>query len=189
MKLETVMLIENYRGAVYFSTISNLRRFFKMFLFFFAFAIIYLVLGQLGVIPYFQIINFIVTAYLVFTLFQFGRIELAIYRYAKREDTLIGLDIIYNFYTKYFTVEIPSKQEKSNYSLDTVMEVVEMSSNFMIYMSASQIFIIPKNGMDENKLSEVRTYFITNLKGRFSSTVLNKANKSMKLPGKNLSGK
>jgi len=190
MKFHTNMSVENYRGAVYFTTIARLRTFFKGFLFFLAFAILYLILGQAGVIPYSHIINFIVTAYLVFMLFQFGRVELAIYRYSKQPNTIIGMDIIYSFYNNYFTIEIPSLKEKNNYGIETIMEAVEISSNFILYMNQTQTFIIPKTGMSAEQLSFLRTYLLQNLKSRFSSTVIDRANKAMNAPKKkNLFGK
>ncbi|MBR6676963.1 MAG: YcxB family protein [Clostridia bacterium] len=150
----------------------------------------YLILGQAGVIPYSHIINFIVTAYLVFMLFQFGRVELAIYRYSKQPNTIIGMDIIYSFYNNYFTIEIPSLKEKNNYGIETIMEAVEISSNFILYMNQTQTFIIPKTGMSAEQLSFLRTYLLQNLKSRFSSTVIDRANKAMNAPKKkNLFGK
>lgn len=179
MKIRTKMAIENYRGAVYFGTVSSLRKFFKGFIFFLVLAIAYLMLGQMGIIPYSQIINFIVTAYLVFMLVQFGRIELAIYRYTKRSDTLIGLDIIYTFNDKYFVVEIPSRNERNNYGVDRVMNVVEISTDFIIYMNASQTFVVPKNSLDAEELSDLRTYFVSHFRDRFSSSSFNKSTKSV----------
>lgn len=189
MKFNTNLSVANYRGAVYFTTIARLRTFFKAFIFFIAFAILYLILGQLGVIPYSHIINFIVTAYLVFTLFQFGRTELAIYRYSKQPNTIIGMDIIYSFYNNYFTVEIPSLNEKNNYGLEAILEAAEISSNFIFYMGQSHTFIIPKTDMTPEQLSSLRTYLLQNLKRRFSSTVMNKAVKSVNSPKKKLFGK
>ena len=190
MKFTTNMAIENYRGAVYFTTAARLRSLFKGFLISLALAALYLILGQLGVIPYSNLINFIVTAYLLFMLFQFGRLELAIYRYAKSPNTILGIDIIYTFYNNYFTVEIPSLREKNNYTLDNIAEAVEMSTNFIFYISRTQTFIIPKNGMTDEELSSLRTYLLQNLKSRFQSTVLKQANKSMSSPlKKNFFGK
>ena len=175
MNYNTVLTLPEYRAAVYFGLVMRIRGMIRTFLIIFALSIVYLIAGQLGLIPYSMLLNYIVTAYLVFLLFQFGRVELSIYRYSKNPDCLLGVEIIYRFTDTVFTVEIPSRREKNRYDVNGIASVFEESANFMIYMNAAQTFLLPKSSLTSSDVSELRAFFAAHLKERFASRFFDKS--------------
>lgn len=183
MNYKTVLTLPEYRAAVYFGLVMRMRGMIRTFLVLLVLAALYLAAGQFGLLPYSWLLNYIVTAYLVFLLFQFARVERSIYRYSKQPDTLLGVEVIYHFTDTTFTVEIPSRREKNRYDTNAIVMVFEESADFMIYMNASQTFLLPKSSLTEQDRSDLRTFFASHLKDRFSSRFFEKSTRSISKRG------
>jgi len=183
IRFTCTITLSEYRAAVYFGLASRLRRYFHALLFFVLLAAAYLAAAQFGLIGYSPILNFIVMAYLVFLLVQFGRTEMGIYRYSKTKDCLIGVPINYVFSDTAFTVEIPSRGEKNRYDTAAIAVVFEETPSFLVYINAQQVFLLAKASMTKETIGELRVFFSTHLKDRFVSRFFDKANASIRRRG------
>lgn len=175
MNYKTVLTISEYRTAVYFGLVMRIRNFLRAFAVICAAAVLYLIAGLLGWLPYTMLLNYIATVYLIVLLFQFARTEISIGRYAKSPDSMIGVEIDYQFTDTTFTVEIPALREKNHYSTDSIAAVFEQSNCFMVYITAEQTFLLPKAALSEADVSQLRTFFARHLKERFSSRFFDNA--------------
>ena len=180
IRVTSTITLREYRAAVYFGLVMRMRRSFQAFFLCLALAAAWFLAAKLGVIGYSPILNYIAAAYLVYLLILFARTEREIARYAKSESSLLGVPIEYVFTDTTFTAEIPSRGEKSRFDVNAIAAVFEETPCFLVYLNGQQAYLLTKASMTRETIGDLRVFFSSHLKDRFSSRFFDRANASIR---------
>ena len=131
----------------------------------------YTILAVQGTFPLSYLPVYIAAAYLVWMLLLLGREEQRIFRYLKSDQSLLGIEYVLRFDENKLSVDIPEKKLRSTVSLTKLASAIEISSVFMLYLSAEQLYLVPSSAMTESQRSMLRGLLGSRLGARFYSSI------------------
>lgn len=169
MDIKSIITLKEFRAASYFGLFMRISKFIKTFIVFAIATLVYLILGKLEVLPYYNVGTWICLFYILSFLWIFGSTDRKVLKYAKSEGSLIGIEMIYHFDDRFITLFIPKTNEKNTLTTENIPGVFETQFVFMVYLNSQQTLIISKSSLNNEQLSYLRNYFAVHLKSRFAS--------------------
>ncbi len=169
LQFTTEITLSDYRSAVRYGMLLRTRRAWLLAVAVVLGALGWFAAGAFGLVPASALPLYVAAAYLVWMLLRLAQTERDVLRYAKAEGNLLGVPIAYAFTDTVVTVEIESRGEKQRFDPADIVCVYEQSRVFMMYVSADQVFLIPRSQLTERQSGDLRTYFARHLKDRFFS--------------------
>ncbi len=160
---------QDYRAAnyyIYFLSRIFLLRLSLAFLILFA---IYLVLEQSGVLPFWEPSAYIAIAVAFWLLCHFFKIEQTVRRYARSKDNILNKQSILRFSDVRMTMKIPEKAFSSSGLFRDFPCAFETRSAFLVYTSASELFLIPRRALEAAQTARFRSILSAAMGDRFSS--------------------
>lgn len=132
----------------------------------------YTLLASQGVFPLDYLPIYIAAAYLIWMLVLLGREEQRVLRYLKSDSSLLGYEYVLRFDGSRLAVEIPEKKVHTSVATAKLASAIEISSVFMLYVSADQLYLVPSDAMTDTQRGALRALLGEKLGERFYSTVL-----------------
>lgn len=115
---------------------------------------------------------YIAAAYLIWILILLGREERRVLRYLKSDASLLGTEYVLRFDGSKISIDIPEKRLHNAVSFAKLVSAIEISSAFMLYVSAEQLYLVPTDAMTAEQRSALRSLLDSRLGERFYSSVL-----------------
>ena len=131
----------------------------------------YAILAVQGTFPLSYLPVYIAAAYLIWMLLLLGREEQRIFRYLKSDQSLLGIEYVLRFDENKLSVDIPEKKLRSTVVLTKLASAIEISSVFMLYLSAEQLYLVPTSSMTESQRLKLRGLLSSRLGARFYSSI------------------
>ena len=134
--------------------------------------VFYTVLAVQGTFPLSYLPIYIAAAYLVWMLLLLGREEQRVLRYLKSDESLLGTEYVLRFDAGKLSVEIPEKKLRNTVALAKLASAIEISSVFMLCLSADQLYLVPTAAMTDEQRTALRGLLSSRLGERFYSSIL-----------------
>ena len=128
----------------------------------------YTVLAVQGTFP----LIYIAAAYLVWMLLLLGREEQRVLRYLKSDESLLGTEYVLRFDAGKLSVEIPEKKLRNTVAFAKLASAIEISSVFMLCLTADQLYLVPTAAMTDEQRTALRGLLSSHLGERFYSSIL-----------------
>mgnify|MGYP006887197103 FL=1 len=132
----------------------------------------YTVLAVQGAFPLSYLPIYIAAAYLVWMLLLLGREEQRVLRYLKSDESLLGTEYVLRFDAGKLSVEIPEKKLRNTVALAKLASAIEISSVFMLCLTADQLYLVPTAAMTDEQRTALRGLLSSRLGERFYSSIL-----------------
>lgn len=166
---EYLVTVKDFRKAVYYSTVRERRKSFLLMFVSVGAAIIYAIAVSLGAKLPGTFLYFIGGAYLIWGFLQFAKAEKSIRAYLKSKDNLLEVPYKTTFSTSDIRVTVPSRSIDNKYSYGRIVYAFELSDILMFYISAEQVFIVPKRAIAPDRQEALRGLLRKKLPGRFQT--------------------
>lgn len=127
----------------------------------------YTVLAVQGTFPLSYLPIYIAAAYLVWMLLLLGREEQRVLRYLKSDESLLGTEYVLRFDAGKLSVEIPEKKLRNTVALAKLASAIEISSVFMLCLTADQLYLVPTAAMTDEQRTALRGLLSSRLGERF----------------------
>ena len=111
----------------------------------------YTVLAVQGTFPLSYLPIYIAAAYLVWMLLLLGREEQRVLRYLKSDESLLGTEYVLRFDAGKLSVEVPEKKLRNTVALAKLASAIEISSVFMLCLTADQLYLVPTAAMTDEQ--------------------------------------
>ena len=111
-------------------------------------------------------------AYLVWALFLFAGTEKRILTYLRSADCLFGEELCMTLDGRGIQMEIRSRNVKFARSLNQLTAAFELNDLFLFYLSAQDVYLLPRPCISAEEQSALRRTLHMRLKDRFSSRFL-----------------
>ena len=132
----------------------------------------YTMLAVQGTFPLSYLPIYIAAAYLVWMLLLLGREEQRVLRYLKSDESLLGTEYVLRFDAGKLSVEIPEKKLRNTVALAKLASAIEISSVFMLCLTADQLYLVPTAAMTDEQRTALRGLLSSHLGERFYSSIL-----------------
>ena len=132
----------------------------------------YTVLAVQGTFPLSYLPIYIAAAYLVWMLLLLGREEQRVLRYLKSDESLLGTEYVLRFDAGKLSVEVPEKKLRNTVALAKLASAIEISSVFMLCLTADQLYLVPTAAMTDEQRTALRGLLRSRLGERFYSSIL-----------------
>ena len=110
--------------------------------------------------------------FLVWMLLLLGREEQRVLRYLKSDESLLGTEYVLRFDAGKISVEIPEKKLRNTVALAKLASAIEISSVFMLCLTADQLYLVPTAAMTDEQRTALRGLLSSRLGERFYSSIL-----------------
>ena len=111
-------------------------------------------------------------SYLVWMLLLLGREEQRVLRYLKSDESLLGTEYVLRFDAGKLSVEVPEKKLRNTVALAKLASAIEISSVFMLCLTADQLYLVPTAAMTDEQRTALRGLLSSRLGERFYSSIL-----------------
>lgn len=169
LELNYRVTLSDFREASYYGVYMRKRNMFRAAVAVLLFCFVYAVLWRNGVVQMEPIIPLFACAYLVWALVTLGGVEKQILKYAKRPDTLIGVEYRACFEEGSFSFEIPERKFYVAGGLSDLSGAYELFHCFLIYVTGSDLFIVPISKLTKNEIAALRQALKSSLGDGFIS--------------------
>lgn len=132
----------------------------------------YTVLAVQGTFPLSYLPIYIAAAYLIWMLLLLGREEQRVLRYLKSDESLLWTEYILRFDGGKLSIDVPEKKLHNTLPIVKLASAIEISSVFMLYLSAEQLYLVPTAAMTEEQRTALRELLSSRLGDRFYSSIL-----------------
>ena len=146
----------------------------------------YTVLAVQGTFPLSYLPIYIAAAYLVWMLLLLGREEQRVLRYLKSDESLLGTEYVLRFDAGKLSVEVPEKKLRNTVALAKLASAIEISSVFMLCLSADQLYLVPTAAMTDEQRTALRGLLSSRLGERFYSSILAREKKKGTRPASDI---
>ncbi len=169
IKTEFTMTLQDFRQATYYGLVLRYRKPILFMAAVIGFAVLYGILCAMGFFVPNMIVFFIAAAYVIWGLMMLANAERGIRAYMKTPDSVLGCRFIVEIEKYSILIQIPDRKVKAPFPLKKLFCVFEISSEFLIYVNAEQVYLLPKRALTANEVVTIREHFRKNLGERFSS--------------------
>ena len=146
----------------------------------------YTVLAVQGTFPLSYLPIYIAAAYLVWMLLLLGREEQRVLRYLKSDESLLGTEYVLRFDAGKLSVEVPEKKLRNTVALAKLASAIEISSVFMLCLTADQLYLVPTAAMTDEQRTALRGLLSSRLGERFYSSILAREKKKRTRPASDI---
>ena len=92
--------------------------------------------------------------------------------YLKSDESLLWTEYVLRFDAGKLSVEIPEKKLRNTVALTKLASAIEISSVFLLYLSAEQLYLVPTAAMADEQRTALRGLLSSRLGERFYSSIL-----------------
>ena len=132
----------------------------------------YTLFAKQGLFPLSYLPVYIAAAYLIWMLILLGREEQRVLRYLKSDESLLGTEYVLRFDAGKLSVDVPAKKLHNAVPFAKLASAIEISSVFMLYLSADQLYLVPTAAMTDEQRTALRGLLSGRLGERFYSSIL-----------------
>ncbi len=132
----------------------------------------YTLLASQGKFPMSYLPIYIAAAYLIWMLILLAREEQRVLHYLRSDESLLGTEYVLRFDMSKLSVDIPAKKVHNAVSFAKLASAIEISSVFMLYLSANQLYLVPTAAMTEEQRTALRGLLSSRLGERFYSSII-----------------
>lgn len=150
--------LKDYRDAYYYIMFYKSRNAFRVAVIVIAVSLLYGALWVNRLVPGYPAVLLVASAYLVWMFIRFAGVERQIRAYARSSDNLIGLEYRATFKGRSYRFEIPQKSIKISGDAKNILTRFESAGCFLLYVSAQDLFIIPKRALDDGEAAGIREF-------------------------------
>lgn len=104
----------------------------------------------------------------IWLLTLFAGEERNIRRYIKHPDTMIGCEYHMTLESHRIQIRVPERKINHSVKMNDLAAVFELSGQFMIYISVSDVYILPFRVLSKEQLQELKDTFRRHLGDRFT---------------------
>ncbi len=165
---EYTITVGDYRRASYYGLVTRNRKALRFTVLIMGLFILYAILMAVGYLPFHPMMYLIGILYIVWLLVLTGGVEQSILRYRRSPDTLIGTRYRFTGEEYHILIEIPDRSFRHTLVIKKIT-AFELSSLFLLYVDAQQLFIVPKRAFTEEELLTLRRRFRAVIPERFVS--------------------
>ena len=169
IKTEFTMTLTDFRQATYYGLVLRYRRPILFMVGVVGFALLYGILCAAGFFVPNMIVFFIAAAYVIWGLMMLANAERGIQAYMKSPESVLGCRFVVEIEKYSILIQIPERKVKAPFPLKKIFCVFEISSEFLIYVNAEQVYLLPKRTLSADEVKAIRDHFRKNLGERFSS--------------------
>lgn len=138
---------------------------------------IYVLIASQGAVPLSYLPVYVATAYLIWMLVLLAREEQRILRYLKSDASLLGTEFVLRLEGTKLTINMPEKKLHAGVPIAKLASAIEISSVFMLYLSADQLYLVPTDAMTDVQRKALRSLLAERLGDRFYSSILARESK------------
>lgn len=161
--------VSDFRKASYFGLFLRYRRPFQILFVVLAGSFLYAVGGALGLGEVNALVFFIGAAYLAWGLLMLAGTEKQVLRYLKSPESMIGQTYEVSVSGEQIRFSMPGRGETAVFPLGKLTCVFEISQLFLVYTSATQVYLLPKRALAPEQQLWLRRLFRTALGANFGS--------------------
>lgn len=172
IQVEYQLTVADYRFASYHGLVQRRKMALRIMVIVIAMGIIAFVLRDFLPAKLGSFLPFLAAAYLIWGILLFAGVERGVHRYMKTPGCLIGCRYRATIDAKTVRFEIPEKKVDSSLSIDDLACVFELSTLFLFYISADNVFLLTKRSLSDAQVSSLRSLLQSRLKDRFVSRFL-----------------
>lgn len=169
IKTEFTMTLSDFRQATYYGLVLRYRRPILFMVAVVALAALYGILCAAGFFVPNMIVFFVAAAYVIWGLLMLANAERGIQAYMKQPDSVLGCRFTVEIEKYSILIRIPDRKVRAPFPLKKIFCVFEISSEFLIYVNAEQVYLLPKRTLSPEEIVTIREHFRTSLGSRFSS--------------------
>ena len=161
--------LSDFRKATYYGLVLRHRRPLLIMLVVLAGSLLYYIGAALGLGQANYLVFFLAAAYLIWGIFLFAGAERQIRGYLKSPDCLLSCDYTAVFEEHRLRIRIPQRKIDNSYPLNKLACAFELNDLLLLFISAQDVYIVPKRELSSEQLSPVRENLRSKLNTRFSS--------------------
>ena len=165
---EYSITVGDYRRACYYGLVTRNRRSLRFTVLIMGLFLVYAILMAAGFLPFHPVMYLIGAFYVVWLLLLTGSVERGIYQYKNSPDSLIGVRYRFTGEEYRILIEIPDRNFRHILTIKKIT-AFELSTIFLLYVDAQQVFIVPKRAFTDGQLAVLRRRFRTVIPDRFVS--------------------
>ena len=169
IKAEYTVTLGDFRRATYYALAIRSRTAFLIAAAFLLAGLCLLGATAAGLASTSPLFLFITAASFVWFLMTFARAEGSIRTYLRSDGCLIGRKTLFTMEGNRIGIEIPEKRISAKLQANRLGVAFEISTVFLLYTNASQVYIVPRRAFTEEELRQIRKMLKEQLPGRFSS--------------------
>ena len=158
---------KNFRQASLYALFLRNRSLFRVGILVVLAVAFYVLLASQGVFPLDYLPVYIAAAYLIWMLVLLGREEQRVLRYIKSDASLLYTEYILRFDENKISIRVPAKGVHSAVPMTKLASAIEISSLFMLYLSADQLYLVPADARSELQRTELHAMLPRALGERF----------------------
>ena len=147
MRFTYTVQMGDFRAASYYGTMMRNRILFRPLIVLLPTAVLYLVGILAELWGYYPLVGYLLIAYAVGVLVVFGGTERAMLRYARSEQSVIGVETTMEWGKDRLHMEIPSRNTELSFRYADIPGVIELRRVYLIYLSGEQTLLLPKAGL------------------------------------------
>lgn len=167
--------LSDFRKASYYGLFLRQRKPLLIFFGVLLVSVLYAAGAAAGLGKVNPLVFLIAGAYLIWALFLFAGTEKQIRAYLRSTDCLLGVEFCMVLDSKGLRMEIPSRNVKFARSWNQLAAAFELNDLFLFYLSAQDVYLLPKRCLSDEEQDALRHTLHTRLKDHFSSRFLSKA--------------
>lgn len=161
--------VSDYRRACYYGLFLRHRRALFLMFVVVGFGLLYLLFGLMGWGTVYPLVVFLAGAYLIWGLLLFAAQERDIMKYVKSPGNLLGVTYQMTLDEGTMRVRIPEKGTDVSCPVTKLACAYEMSSLFLLYTSAADVYLLPVRALTEEERAGLREMLRRKLKDRFGT--------------------
>lgn len=169
LELSYRVTLSDFREASYYGVFVRKRNMFRAAVAVLLFCFVYAVLWRNNIVQAEPIVPLFACAYLVWVLITLGGVEKQILKYARQPDTLIGVEYRACFEDGSFRFEIPERAFCVSGRISELSSAYELFHCFLIYVTGSDLFIVPISKLTKNETTALRQTLKSSLGDGFIS--------------------
>lgn len=169
IKAEYNITLGDFRRATYYALAIRSRTAFLIAAAFLMAGLCLLGAAAAGLASPSPVFLFITAAGVVWFLMTFAGTEQNIRAYLRSDGCLIGLKTLFTMDENRIGIEIPEKHIHTRLQANRLGVAFEISTLFLLYTDAAQVYIVPRRAFTEEELRQIRKTLKEQLPGRFST--------------------
>ena len=159
----------DFRQATYYGLVLRYRTPFLFMAGVIGFALLYGILCASGFFAPNMLIFFVAAAYAVWGLMMLANAERGIRAYMNTPESVLGCHFEAEIGKYGVLFLIPERDVKASFPMKKIFCIFEISSEFLVYVNAEQVYLLPKRTLSPEEILTIRAHFRKELGQRFSS--------------------
>ena len=169
IRTKYTVTLTDFRQATYYGLVLRYRMPFLFMAGVIGFALLYGILCASGFFAPNMLIFFVAAAYAVWGLMMLANAERGIRAYMNTSESVLGCRFEAEIGKYGVLFLIPERKVKASFPMKKIYCIFEISSEFLVYVNAEQVYLLPKRTLSPEEILTIRAHFRKELGQRFSS--------------------